>query len=380
MKIQDSALQYGSSRQSVEYTRTVEKLKFWTGDRPAQSEQTPVKNGAPPDARDKLDLQIKNPFKEIGRDIIEKINENLFENGFSELDYLKHGAKKGGDCDSCSGAANSSLDYEMQIIARIVKELTGFEMKLFAPDEYQKAADAAAETQRQFDEARNADEGWGLEYDRSEIRYESETTRVDIGGVVKTADGKEISFNLSLEMTREFTEERSVSIRAGNAVRKDPLVINYDGAAADLTDSKYLFDVDADGKKDSVSFVKPGSAFLTFDKNDDGKVNDGGELFGAKTGDGFAELSAYDDDKNGWIDESDKVYDDLRLWSKNSRGEDSLDTLKRRNIGAINLKSVYSPFAIKSNIDRQYGETVKTGVFLRENGSAGTVQQLNLFV
>jgi hypothetical protein len=49
--------------------------------------------------------------------------------------------------------------------------------------------------------------------------------------------------------------------------------------------------------------VSPRSGLLVIDKNLDGKVNDGSELFGPSTGDGFEKLARYDEDRNGWIDE-----------------------------------------------------------------------------
>ena len=39
------------------------------------------------------------------------------------------------------------------------------------------------------------------------------------------------------------------------------------------------------------------------DINEDGKINDGKELFGTASGNGFGDLAAYDQDNNGWIDE-----------------------------------------------------------------------------
>ena len=61
----------------------------------------------------------------------------------------------------------------------------------------------------------------------------------------------------------------------------------------------------SDGRKDNISFVQPGSGFLAVDKNNDGKINNGKELFGPNTGNGFDELAKYDSDGNQWIDESD---------------------------------------------------------------------------
>jgi hypothetical protein len=56
------------------------------------------------------------------------------------------------------------------------------------------------------------------------------------------------------------------------------------------------------------------------DRNGDGAIDHGRELSGATTGDGFAELAAYDEDGNGWIDENDSIYQHLRIWSKDAQG------------------------------------------------------------
>src|SRR5699024_10596335 len=126
--------------------------------------------------------------------------------------------------------------------------------------------------------------GWGVEYDLHEVHHEVEQTSFDAQGVIKTADGKEITFTYELEMEREFYSETNVSVRAGDAKLKDPLVINFGGTAAQLTLQKFDFDLDADGAKDKVSRVQSGSGFLALDKNGNGAIDDGSELFGAKSG------------------------------------------------------------------------------------------------
>jgi hypothetical protein len=161
---------------------------------------------------------------------------------------------------------------------------------------------------------------------------------------------------------------------------KDPLVLNFNGQAAQLTDTKFNFDIDSDGTEDQISFVSSGSGFLAIDKNRDGKVNNGQELFGAVTGDGFAELAAYDDDKNLWIDENDAVYKDLRLWTKDESGRDTLSSLTEKEVGAIYLGQTSTGFSIKNSQNQLYGQIKSTGLFLNENGSAGTVQQIDLAV
>jgi len=150
-------------------------------------------------------------------------------------------------------------------------------------------------------------EGWGFEYHRTETYYEREQLSFTAQGQVRTADGKTITFDVQLNMSREFMSSNSVLIKAGDALI-DPLVINYDGLAAELTENKFAFDINADGTLENISFLQPGSGFLVLDLNGDGVINDGSELFGPQTGDGFAELAAYDLDGNGWIDEGDEVY------------------------------------------------------------------------
>lgn len=62
------------------------------------------------------------------------------------------------------------------------------------------------------------------------------------------------------------------------------------------------------GKDEKLSALGKGSGFLAYDINLDGTINDGTELFGTKTGNGFEKLSQFDDDKSGWIDENDEIF------------------------------------------------------------------------
>ena len=154
----------------------------------------------------------------------------------------------------------------------------------------------------------------------------------------------------------------------------DPLVINMDSDITSVSDQKFLFDIDADGKEDYVSFAGEGSGFLAIDKNNDGKINDGSELFGTKSGDGFKDLAAYDTDKNGWIDENDAVFNELKVWTKDKDGNDKLLDLKEADVGAIYLGNVDTEFSYKNLDGATDGVLRKTGIYLKESsGAAGTV-------
>jgi len=118
-----------------------------------------------------------------------------------------------------------------------------------------------------------------------------------------------MNITVELNMSREFMSRNKIGYRAGDAI--DSLVINFDGSSTDLTQEKFEFDIDVDGRLDSISFVGSGSGFLAIDLNADNVINDGRELLGPQSGDGFDELLKYDEDGNNWIDENDSVYSDL---------------------------------------------------------------------
>lgn len=224
-----------------------------------------------------------------------------------------------------------------------------------------------------------AQSGGGMIYEQHTQRLELEKTAVQAAGTVTTADGRSIRFAMDVSMSRQFAARVDTSIRAGAALT-DPLVLNLSGAAGDLTEQKYSFDIDADGDAEQISFAGPGSGFLALDRNGDGVINDGGELFGTQSGNGFRDLSEFDADGNGWIDEADPVFRNLRIWQKDAAGQDQLVALGQAGVGALYLGNVASEFAVKDSANTLQGQVRSSGMFLRENGSAGVLQQIDIAV
>lgn len=207
---------------------------------------------------------------------------------------------------------------------------------------------------------------------------EYECTNFHSCGVVQTADGQEIEFNLGLSMERSYSARREFEM-SQEVTFKDPLIVNFAGNAADLSDDKYEFDIDADGQNDLISYLLGDSGMLALDKNNDGVINDGSELFGGLTGNGFAELAEYDEDGNQFIDEADSVFADLSIWRKKQDSE-TLQSLSDAGIGAIYLGSSDSPFDIKGEDNQINGRVISSGVYLTDSGQAGTVQQIDMVV
>lgn len=217
-----------------------------------------------------------------------------------------------------------------------------------------------------------------LEYIRRETIRESENLLFTAGGVIKTADGREIDFNTQMFVSKEFAALSNISSEAGKLI--DPLVINFDGPAAVITETKFSFDLDFDGNREMISFVGEGSGLLALDLNGDRIINNGSELFGAVTGNGFEELSCYDGDQNGWIDEADEIFDRLLIWTKDADGQDSLFALGQKGVGAIYLGNVDARFSVSNRENQLVGQYQKAGIFLREDGTVGTMQQVDFVV
>ena len=102
-------------------------------------------------------------------------------------------------------------------------------------------------------------------------------------GVVQTADGQTLSFELSL-VCRAARNGEETQVKRIGLPPKDPLVINFAGPAAQLGAGRRTLDLDQDGENETFSMLASGSGFLALDKDGDGKVSDGGELFGTQSG------------------------------------------------------------------------------------------------
>ncbi|MDR0859294.1 MAG: hypothetical protein LBN97_09725 [Oscillospiraceae bacterium] len=191
---------------------------------------------------------------------------------------------------------------------------------------------------------------------------------------VQTSDGKSINIDIELNMSSSFYSKQSYTT---SKVFTDPLVFNLDASSAELSNTKFSFDLDADGKADQITNLAKSSGFLALDRNADGKINDGSELFGARTGDGFAELAEFDDDGNGWIDENDDIFNKLRIWQNNDDGSSKLVGLGESGIGAIYLGNVAGSYNLNADPNNAQARIASTGFFLRENGTAGTVQHVD---
>ncbi|AJQ97633.1 hypothetical protein [Gynuella sunshinyii] len=195
-------------------------------------------------------------------------------------------------------------------------------------------------------------------------------------GQVTTEDGRSIDFMLALDFNRHVQQQQTNTF-VGNVDLIDPLMININGGAVELSDLTFEFDLNADGKLDTVSQTAAGTGFLVFDKNHNGTIDNGNEMFGPATGHGFDELRQYDEDGNGWIDENDSIYSQLGFMSFNDQGQ-SVESLASTGVGAIYLGSVASDYDLNSDSGEFQGSIKQSGVALSEDGKVLLVQEVHL--
>ncbi|MBQ3559638.1 MAG: hypothetical protein IJA07_09015 [Agathobacter sp.] len=209
---------------------------------------------------------------------------------------------------------------------------------------------------------------------------EYESTSFMTQGKVQTEDGRSIDFNVAFSMSRACSACVN-TMEVSNYILTDPLVINLNTEMTEISDQKFFFDIDSDGKEEEISELGKGSGFLALDKNEDGIINDGNELFGTQSGDGFKDLKAYDEDRNLWIDENDEIFHKLKVWMKDEEGNDILIDLKDADIGAIYLGNANTEYSFKDDSLNTNAVLRKTGVYLKEStGKVGTVSHVDLAV
>lgn len=165
-------------------------------------------------------------------------------------------------------------------------------------------------------------------WEMENVHYETETffsaeqsASFQVQGQVVTADGRTIDFDVNVHMSSRFEAYYKESYDLQRAVNLcDPLVINLASSPAEVSDQTFYFDLDGDGVEENIHKLGGGSGYLALDRNNDGEIGDGSELFGTTSGDGFADLAKYDDDGNGWIDENDAIWKHLKIWVQTENG------------------------------------------------------------
>jgi len=137
-----------------------------------------------------------------------------------------------------------------------------------------------------------------------------------------------------------------------------PIIVDVRGTGFRLSSAQagVVFDIRGDGKPERVAWPLAGSgnAFLALDRNGNGIIDGGKELFGNYTAqpkcanpNGFLALDVFDDNHDGVIDEHDAIFTKLRLWIDENRDgisqPEELHPLKELGVYSLSLRYTESP-------------------------------------
>jgi hypothetical protein len=185
------------------------------------------------------------------------------------------------------------------------------------------------------------------------------------GGAGASASAVQLEFNFSFSASASST---TVEVE-----QSDPIVLDLDGDGIELTSYKNgaAFDILGNGGVQNTAFVTGGDAFLALDRNVNGKIDSGKELFGDQNGarNGYEELRKLDANGDGKIDVNDPAYKDLVLFRDNGNGKTEkgeLISLAEAGIAEISLR-----YKDIDELTSGGNRLAQTGFFTRDDGTRG---------
>jgi hypothetical protein len=139
-----------------------------------------------------------------------------------------------------------------------------------------------------------------------------------------------------------------------------PVILDLDGDGVETIasgDGAY-FDHDGNGFAEQTGWAASDDGILVMDRNNDGIINDGRELFGSETilsngqraSNGFEALSELDDNHDGKIDASDAAFANLKVWQDiDGDGYSTSDELK--SLSELGIESINTGYATTEQTD-----------------------------
>ncbi|CAH1208159.1 hypothetical protein PAECIP111893_02849 [Paenibacillus plantiphilus] len=167
----------------------------------------------------------------------------------------------------------------------------------------------------------------------------------------------------------------------------DPLILDLDGDGIETTnvnDSPH-FDHDGNEFAERSGWVAPDDGLLAMDRNNDGIINDGTELFGdftplsdgTRAANGFAALADLDSNRDGKINAGDARFGELRVWRDlNQDGLSSSDELF--TMGQLNIKEISTSNTAVNRTDAQGNLKRAVGTYAKHDGSVHEVGEYML--
>ncbi|MFM7363743.1 MAG: hypothetical protein ACKO11_04410, partial [Cuspidothrix sp.] len=195
--------------------------------------------------------------------------------------------------------------------------------------------------------------------------------------------GQAISHNLQLlagkvvDLTKDIITDLQRSFNQAQTI-VSPIILDLDGNGVDTISKSAGINFDLDGNKfaETTGWVGKNDGLLVLDKNGNGKIDNGTELFGnntllkngTKAANGFVALAELDNNKDGKIDASDTAYNQLRVW-KDSNSNGVVDTGELLTLTQAGVKSLNTGYTNQTQTDAQGNQHLQVGSYTRTDGS-----------
>jgi Ca2+-binding RTX toxin-like protein len=156
-----------------------------------------------------------------------------------------------------------------------------------------------------------------------------------------------------------------------------PLVLDLDGDGVETTSLALgtHFDHNANGFAEATGWVGADDGLLVLDRNANGVIDNGHELFGNNTplpdgsyaADGFAALAVLDVNGDGRINAADPAYAQLRIW-RDANGNALTDAGELRTLSAAGVASIATACQPQHVIETNGNQHLQTGTYTTATG------------
>ena len=244
----------------------------------------------------------------------------------------------------------------------LVAEFSGNELQnaSFSASYSEQSIWLSQQTQTLDEQQRWLTETWEFGY---------QAVQASFSGALQLDDGSSISFAFDFSMEVSWAR-----FSAQQGPMQDPLLISLSGQPVELASDSSSFDLKGNGQKSALPQLSAEQYYLAYDRNQDNQVNNGTELFGPISGNGFTELAAYDGNANGFIDAADDIWQHLYLWQP----QQQMLNISQTELAAISVESVATPMSLLNNEQQVVAQLQRSGLAFFADGSPALVQQIDI--
>jgi Ca2+-binding RTX toxin-like protein len=159
-----------------------------------------------------------------------------------------------------------------------------------------------------------------------------------------------------------------------------PIIIDLDGDGVEtvIVNNGVMFDLNANGFAEQTGWVKADDGLLVLDRNSDGTINNGTELFGDYTvlqngnnaSSGFQALAELDANSDGKVDVYDSAFTQLRVWQDgNCNGQ--VDTGELHTLAELNITALNTGYTAANSTDAQGNVLTQLGSYQKSDSTTG---------